>query len=122
MKIATYNINGIRASTSKGLCDWIKRTNYDIYCFQETRATVEQTQALFVEFTDYYAYYNSAEKKGYSGTAILTKKKPNQVKYLLEHLNQDNEGRVIALEYDDYVVVTYILLMAVQDWTTKCGL
>ena len=58
MKIATYNINGIRAASSKGLANWIKSTNYDIYCFQETRATIEQTQALLLEFSDYYIYYN----------------------------------------------------------------
>lgn len=105
MKIATYNINGIRAASSKGLANWIKSTNYDIYCFQETRATIEQTQALLLEFSDYYIYYNSASKKGYSGTAVMTKVKPNNVRYVLNNLNYDDEGRIIVLEYDDFVLV-----------------
>ena len=79
MRIITYNVNGIRAAISKGLIDWISATDADVYCFQETKAQPEQIPVLEFESLGYRTYIHSAQKKGYSGVAILTKKTPDNV-------------------------------------------
>ena len=100
MKIISYNINGIRAAIKKGLIEWIKQVNPDVICFQEIKAFKDQfNEQLFVDL-GFYCFWHSAEKKGYSGVAILCKKKPNKIIYGIGEKKIDCEGRVLKIEYD----------------------
>tara|TARA_Y100001960_G_C14699527_1_gene840843 strand:+ start:699 stop:1460 length:762 start_codon:yes stop_codon:yes gene_type:complete len=104
MKIISWNVNGIRAVIKKGFYDFMIDTNPDIICIQETKAHPEQVD---LDLGDYpYQYWNSAEKKGYSGTAIFSKIEPLNIKYGIGIKEHDNEGRVIAAEFKDYYLVT----------------
>jgi len=104
MKIISWNVNGIRAVIKKGFYDFMIDTNPDIICIQETKAHPEQVD---LDLGDYpYQYWNSAEKKGYSGTAIFSKIEPLNIKYGIGIKKHDNEGRVIAAEFKDYYLVT----------------
>lgn len=105
MKIVSFNVNGVRAITKKGFIEDMQKMNPDILCLQETKATVDQTMDALSDFEDYMIYGNEAEKKGYSGTAILTKQVPLSVSYDIGIEDHDKEGRVIALEYADFVLV-----------------
>ena len=107
MKIIGWNVNGLRAIMSKGeLTPLIKRENPDIVAFQETK--MQEDQMTF-SFDGYLSYMNSAERKGYSGTMVLVKKKPLSVTYDIEGLDHPKEGRVITLEYEDfYFVCAYV--------------
>lgn len=106
MKIINWNVNGLRACLSKGLMDYIIKENPDIMSFQEIKMQQDQ---LKVEFEGYHLYMNSAERKGYSGTMVLTKKEPLSVTYDIEGEDHPKEGRVITLEYEDfYFVTTYV--------------
>lgn len=105
MKIVSYNINGIRASNKKGLANWINLYNADIYCFQETRASDVQILQELVTVSGYYVYYSIASKAGYSGTAVLTKVKPNNVYYSFNSVKNVDEGRTIVCEYDNFVLI-----------------
>ena len=102
MKLVSWNVNGIRACVNKGFKDFFERENADIFCIQETKCQHEQIE---LEFEDYKSYWNSAEKKGYSGTAIFTKTEPISVKYGIGIEEHDKEGRVITLEYKDFYMV-----------------
>lgn len=102
MKLVSWNVNGIRAVLNKGLHDFLAAADADIVCFQETKARAEQVTATF---DGYEAIWNSAEKPGYSGTAIFTRVKPRSVRLGIGHDVHDREGRVITAEYDDYYVV-----------------
>ena len=102
MKLISWNVNGLRAVMQKGFLDFLKEINADIFCIQETK--MQKEQAVF-NFEGYYEYWNSAIKKGYSGTLILTKKKPKSVKYGIGVEEHDKEGRVITLEFDDFYIV-----------------
>ena len=102
MKLISWNVNGLRAVYNKGFEEIFKSLNADIFCIQETKM---QEGQLEVNFEDYYFYMNSAEKKGYSGTAILTKIKPKSVMYGIGIEEHDNEGRVICLEFKDFYLV-----------------
>ena len=103
MKIITYNVNGLRAAVSKGLPEWLAKEQPDVLCLQETK--MQPHQAEF-EFPGYEIYWNSAVKKGYSGTAVLTKEKPVSVSYDLGFEDRHNtEGRAITVEYPDYYLV-----------------
>lgn len=106
MKLISWNVNGIRAAINKGFEKFFKEIDADIFCIQETKMQEEQID-LFIEmiFSGYYSYWNSAERKGYSGTAIFTKNKPINVEYGLGIEEHDNEGRVITLEFEEYFVV-----------------
>lgn len=106
MKIITYNVNGIRAALSKGLLDWIKNVNPDIICLQETKAQPEQIPIFDFEEAGYLSYWHSAQKKGYSGVAILTKTKPDQVIYGMGNEKYDQEGRFLRADYGDISVVS----------------
>ena len=99
MKLISWNVNGIRACVNKGFKEFFKETNADIFCIQETKCQPDQIE---LEFDGYKSYYNSAEKKGYSGTAIYTKKVPLSVSYGIGIDEHDKEGRVITLEFDNY--------------------
>ncbi len=105
-RIITYNVNGIRAAMSKGLIDWIKNVNPDIVCFQELKAQLDQLP--LIEFTEagYHCYSFSAQKKGYSGVAILTKTEPDNVVYGMNIKKYDDEGRFIRADYGDISVVS----------------
>ena len=102
MKLISWNVNGIRACMNKGFSSFFKEIHADIFCIQETKCQYEQIK---LEFDSYYSYWNSAEKKGYSGTAIFTKIKPLNVKYGIEKKEHDNEGRVITLEFKNFFIV-----------------
>lgn len=103
MKFINWNVNGLRAILSKGdLIAFMNKENPDIMAFEETKM---QESQLTVNFDGYYRYMNCAEKKGYSGTMILTKEKPISVTYDIEGNDHPKEGRVITLEYPDYYFV-----------------
>lgn len=102
-KMISWNVNGIRAAITKGFLDYFKKEDADIFCIQETKCQVGQVE---LELKGYYQYWNQAEKKGYSGTAIFTKKKPISVTYGMGIEEHDKEGRIITLEYEDYYVIT----------------
>ena len=102
MKLISWNVNGIRACVNKGFKDFFDKIDADIFCVQETKCQPEQ---IDLEFKGYYAYWNSAEKKGYSGTAIFTKKQPINVNYGIGIEEHDKEGRVITLEFEDFYMV-----------------
>lgn len=102
LKFISWNVNGLRACVNKGFMDFFNETNADFFCIQETKM---QEGQLELELDGYFQYWNSAEKKGYSGTAIFTKIKPIDVKYDMGIEMHDKEGRVICLEYDDFYLV-----------------
>ena len=103
MKLISWNVNGIRAAIKKGFLDYFNEQNADIFCLQETNLSAGQ---LDLELKGYYQYWNYAEKKGYSGTAIFTKQEPLSVSYGLGIEEHDKEGRVITLEFEKFYMVT----------------
>lgn len=103
MKLISWNVNGLRAAVQKGFLDYFKNENADIFCVQETKLQEGQIE---LDLEGYHQYWNYAEKKGYSGTAIFTKKKPIEVSYGLGIEEHDKEGRVITLEYEDFYMIT----------------
>ena len=105
MKIITWNVNGIRACMGKGMIDFLHAEDPDIFCIQETKAQPDQVD-LSADFPEYRQYWNSAEKKGYSGTAIFTKAEPLSVRYDIDTEGHDKEGRAITLEFPDFFMVT----------------
>ena len=106
MKIISWNLNGIRAVAKKGLMDKIETMNPDVICFQETKAQDDQVAEVLKELNGFHFYSNSAVKKGYSGTAIVSKKEPISVKSDIGIEEHDQEGRVLTAEFDDYFVTT----------------
>ncbi len=104
MKIISWNVNGIRAVLKKGFLDFIKKENPDIICIQETKAHPEQVDLILEEYP--YQYWNSAVKKGYSGTAIFSKIEPINVDNDLKIEKHDQEGRIICFELENYYLVT----------------
>lgn len=103
MKLISWNVNGIRACVKKGFLDFFKETDADIFCLQETKLQEGQIE---LELEGYHQYWNYAECKGYSGTAIFTKQEPRSVSYGLGIEEHDQEGRVITLEFDNFYMVT----------------
>lgn len=103
MKLISWNVNGIRACMQKGFMDFFTAADADFFCLQETK--LQEGQIDFAP-AGYYAYWNYAEKKGYSGTAIFTKREPLSVCYGIGIPEHDTEGRVITLEYEDFYMVT----------------
>ena len=103
MKFISWNVNGIRACVTKGFLDYFKEVDADIFCLQETKL---QEGQIDLNLEGYYEYWNYAQKKGYSGTAIFTKKKPISVAYGMNIEEHDNEGRVITLEFEDFYFIT----------------
>ena len=102
MKIVSWNVNGLRAVLNKGFMNFFDEVDADIFCIQETK--MQKEQATF-DFPGYLEYWNCAEKKGYSGTLILTKNKPISVKYGIGIEEHDKEGRVITLEFEKFYMV-----------------
>jgi len=105
-KIITYNVNGIRAALTKGFIEWLNAANPDIICLQETKAQVEQLDVSVFEKIGYKHYWYSAQKKGYSGVAILTKKTPDHIEYGCGIEKYDYEGRVIRADYGDISIIS----------------
>lgn len=103
MKLITWNVNGLRAMLDKGFVDFVKNSKADAVCLQETKMQPDQAE---VPIEEYEKYWNSAEKKGYSGTAIFTKTIPLHVSYDIEAEGHDREGRVITAEYESFYLVT----------------
>ena len=102
MKLISWNVNGIRACLTKGFEEVFKKMDADIFCLQETKCQPDQ---INLEFQGYTSYWNSAEKKGYSGTAIFAKQKPINVTYGIGIEEHDKEGRVITLEFEKFYMV-----------------
>lgn len=102
MKLISWNVNGLRSITNKNFWEYFEKENADIFCIQETKM---QEGQLDIAREGYHAYINSAEKKGYSGTAIWTKEKPLSVSYGIDIEKHDTEGRVITLEFNDFYLV-----------------
>jgi len=103
MKLISWNVNGIRACLQKGFLDFFKEADADVFCIQESKM---QEGQLELDLPGYHQYWNYAEKKGYSGTAIFTKREPLSVQYGIGIEEHDHEGRVITLEFDDFYMVT----------------
>lgn len=103
MKLISWNVNGLRACMNKGFEDFLRAADADVFCVQETKMQREQAEFAFAGYEE---YWNSAEKKGYSGTAVFTKEKPLSVTYGLGIEEHDKEGRVITAEYEKFYLVT----------------
>lgn len=105
MKIISYNVNGIRAALSKNFTEWLQAENPDVLCLQETKAHPDQIDTMIFAKLGYTSYLHSAEKKGYSGVAILSKQAPDKVIIGMQHPGFDSEGRVIRADFGDLTVV-----------------
>ena len=103
MKLISWNVNGLRACMDKGFMDFFKEMDADVFCLQETKLQAGQIE---MDLPGYYQYWNYAEKKGYSGTAMFTKTEPLNVTYGIGIDEHDKEGRVITAEFEEYYVVT----------------
>ena len=103
MKFISWNVNGIRACVQKGFMDFFREADADIFCIQESKM---QKGQLELEFPGYCQYWNYAERKGYSGTAVFTKQEPLSAVFGIGVSEHDREGRVITLEYEEYYLVT----------------
>lgn len=102
-KLISWNVNGIRACAGKGFLDFFRQADADVFCLQETKLQAGQ---LELDLPGYYQYWNYAEKKGYSGTALFTRQEPLSVTYGIGIPEHDREGRVITAEFPEYYVVT----------------
>lgn len=102
-KLISWNVNGLRACMEKGFPDFFKDVDADIFCLQETKL---QEGQITMNLPEYYQYWNYAEKKGYSGTAIFTKEEPLSVSYGMGIEKHDHEGRIITLEFSNYYMIT----------------
>ena len=105
MKIITYNVNGLRAAVTKGLPEWLAQEQPDVLCLQETKLQPEQYPADALDSLGYRHYLYSAQKKGYSGVAILTRREPDHVEYAMGIDEYDNEGPYITPDKGDMSVV-----------------
>ena len=103
MKFISWNVNGIRACAQKGFMDFFRETDADIFCIQESKLQAGQIE---LDLPGYHQYWNYAEKKGYSGTAVFTKEEPVCVTYGMNMEKHDHEGRVITLEFKNYYMIT----------------
>ncbi len=103
MKLISWNVNGLRAAMGKGFLDAFKALDADVFCLQETKLQAGQIE---LELPGYHQYWNYAEKKGYSGTAVFTKRDPLSVRYGIGAEEFDHEGRVITLEFPDFFFIT----------------
>lgn len=104
MKLISWNINGIRAGERKGIFDWVKQYAPEIICFQETKAHPEQLSDAVLNLEGYHSYWNSAEKKGYSGIATYSKREPIKIITKLGIPEFDREGRFLATEFPDFIL------------------
>ncbi len=102
MKFVSWNVNGLRACVRKGFMDYFEEVDADIFCVQEIKL---QEGQIDLELDGYYQYWNYAEKKGYSGTAVFTKEKPLSVKYGVGEATEEKEGRILTLEFPEFYLV-----------------
>ncbi len=102
MKLVSWNVNGIRACVRKGFLDYFHKVDADIFCLQETKL---QAGKIDLELEGYYQYWNYAERKGYSGTAVFTKQQPLSVSYGVGEQESEEEGRIITLEFENFYLV-----------------
>jgi exodeoxyribonuclease III len=102
MKLVSWNVNGIRACSGKGFLDFFKEAEADLFCIQETKL---QEGQINLELEDYHQFWNYAEKKGYSGTAVFSRQEPLSIKYGIGSVDHDHEGRAITLEFDHFYLV-----------------
>lgn len=109
MKIISYNVNGIRAAMAKGFAEWLAAANPDVICLQETKALQEQVDTTVFEALGYQHYWFSAQKKGYSGVAIFTKKTPLHVEYGTGIEAMDFEGRNLRIDFEDVSIMSMYL-------------
>ena len=110
MRVISYNVNGIRAAITKGFIEWLQHSNPDVICLQEIKATEDQVPYLDIEMAGYpYQYYFPATKKGYSGVAILSKIKPNNVVFGTGIEHMDFEGRNVRVDFDELSVMSLYL-------------
>jgi exodeoxyribonuclease-3 len=114
MKLVSWNVNGIRACVKKGFLEYFNEVDADIFCIQETKLQENQIQ---LDLEGYYQYWNYAERKGYSGTAVFSKAEPISVEYGIELEEPDIEGRVISLEYKDFYLVNVYTPNSKRDLT-----
>ncbi|WP_310833304.1 exodeoxyribonuclease III [Paenibacillus pedocola] len=114
MKLVSWNVNGLRACVGKGFNDYFKESSADIFCVQETK--LQEGQIVLEQGEEYYQYWNYAQKKGYSGTAVFTRIKPLSVRYGLEE-DSEPEGRTITLEFDSFYLVNVYTPNAKRDLT-----
>ena len=105
MRIISWNVNGIRAAHKKGFLEWLDQESPDIMCVQETKASEDQLPDALKEIPGYTSYFISAEKKGYSGVAVFTKAKPEQVTSSFPAESFSKEGRVLAVDYGEFVLL-----------------
>jgi exodeoxyribonuclease-3 len=105
LSLYSWNVNGIRAALRKGFLDWLQEAQPDVLCIQETKAHPEQLDAELVQPEGYHAYWSSAERKGYSGVALFSKREPISVELGLGIEEYDSEGRTIVADYDDFVLI-----------------
>ncbi len=106
MKLISWNVNGLRAAMNKGFQEFFLEEQADVFCIQETKMQEEQIDIAIEQlFKGYHTYWNSAKKKGYSGTAVFTKKEPIHVTYGIGIEEHDQEGRIITLEFDKFYLV-----------------
>ena len=105
MSIISYNVNGIRAAIKKGLLDWLKTDPADVICLQETKAQKENVDHKLFMILGYHDHWFSAQKKGYSGVAVFTKIKPDNVQYGTGHKVSDDEGRVLQLDFGEVQLI-----------------
>lgn len=106
MKIISFNVNGVRAITAKNFIEDMQRLSPDVICLQETKASVDQVKEAVAPLGYAHVYANEAERKGYSGTAILSKSAPLNLSYDIQIQEHDQEGRVICAEYDQFYLIT----------------
>ena len=112
MKFVSWNVNGIRACVTKGFLNYFNEVDADFFCIQESKCQAGQIE---LPLDGYYQYWNYAQKKGYSGTAIFTKHEPIQVKYGVDEDETEEEGRIITLEYEDFYLVNVYTPNAKRD-------
>lgn len=105
MKLISYNVNGIRAAMTKGLLEWVENASPDIICLQETKAQPGQFDDAHFKFLGYECHWNSAQKKGYSGVAILTRRKPDYVAFGMGIEKFDLEGRLIRMDFGEVSLI-----------------
>jgi len=106
MLITTYNVNGIRSALHKGFLNWLETFNPDVVCLQETKAQPEQIPVFHFQELGYHSFWHSAEKKGYSGVAILSRQEPDHVEYGMGNPLYDTEGRVLRADFKDWSVMS----------------
>lgn len=105
MKIVSWNVNGIRAAVKKNFIHEVEKSKADIYCIQETKAQDDQVSEALADLKEFHLYSNSADKKGYSGVSIMTKYKAKEVKMDIGVDDHDQEGRVLAVDFDKFMLV-----------------